>query len=309
VATVNGPQRRSPHVISFQHVHKRYGTVAALDDLTVEVESGRITAFLGANGSGKTTSMRVLLGLSDPDSGTATVNGRRYRDMEFPMRTVGAVLDQGFHPNRSAFNTLRIAAMQAGAPAGNISELLAMVGLTGAARRRVGGFSLGMRQRLALAAALIGDPAVLVLDEPFNGLDPDGISIMRTFLRDYADAGGTVFLSSHLLAEVAQSADDAVIIDKGRLVKAGPVAELSRLLPSAVLVSTTDTALLSQSLVAAGLGVSHPGGDLIEVTGATAEDVGRVAASVGAVVTRMQSSGDDLETVFATLIHHQEGAP
>ncbi len=212
--------------LTFDHLTKRFGAVTALDSFTARVQPGRITAFLGANGSGKTTSMRVLLGLAAPTTGAARIGGRDYRDLEHPLRTVGAVLDQGFHPNRSARNHLRMTARAAGMPDSRADEVLELVGLTEAGRRRTGGFSLGMRQRLALGSALVGDPGVLVMDEPFNGLDPDGIYTLRTFLRSFADRGGTVFLSSHLLAEVAHSADDAVVIDHGRLVTAGPVADL-----------------------------------------------------------------------------------
>ena len=210
--------------LSFHELTKRYGSVTAVDDFTAVAQAGRITAFLGANGSGKTTSMRLLLGLAEPTSGSARIDGQLYRELVHPLCTVGAVLDQGFHPNRSARNHLRITAAQAGLPThdSRVEELLELVDLSRDADRTVGGFSLGMRQRLALAAALIGDPGVLVLDEPFNGLDPDGIRLLRQLLRRFADAGGTVFLSSHLLAEVAQSADELILIHRGHLVTAGP---------------------------------------------------------------------------------------
>ena len=212
--------------LSFHQLVQRYGPVLALDGFTASVLPGRVTAFLGANGAGKTTSMRIMLGLSDPISGAATIDGRRYAELPHPVRVVGTVLDQGFHPNRSARNHLRLVAMQAGMPSARADHLLDFVGLADAARRRVGGFSLGMRQRLALASALVGDPSVLILDEPLNGLDPDGIREMRRFLRQFADDGGTVFLSSHLLAEVAAIADDLVVIDRGRLAVSGAVADL-----------------------------------------------------------------------------------
>jgi ABC-2 type transport system ATP-binding protein len=214
--------------ISFHHLTKTYGPVSALDDFTAAAQPGRITAFLGPNGSGKTTSMRVLLGLSPATSGGATIGGLPYSELRHPQRVVGAVLDQGFHPNRSARSHLRITASQAGLrdPRPRVEEMLDLVDLQPAASRRVGVFSLGMRQRLALASALVGDPTVLILDEPFNGLDPDGIWTMRTFLRSFADSGGTVFLSSHLLAEVAHSADDLVVINRGRLVTAAPAKDL-----------------------------------------------------------------------------------
>jgi ABC-2 type transport system ATP-binding protein len=212
--------------LSFHRLTKTYGAVTVLDGFTATALPGRVTAFLGVNGAGKTTSMRIMLGLSDPTSGTATVDGIRYRDLPHPTRVVGAVLDQGFHPNRTARHHIRLTAMQAGVPAAPGEELLERFGLGDAADRRVGGYSLGMRQRLALASALVGNPSVLVLDEPLNGLDPDGIREMRRFVRWFADAGGTVFLSSHLLGEVAAVADDLVVIHHGRLAAAGPVDEL-----------------------------------------------------------------------------------
>jgi ABC-2 type transport system ATP-binding protein len=212
--------------LAFHHLDKHYGPVVVLDDFTATALPGRVTAFLGVNGAGKTTSMRILLGLSEPTSGTATIDGARYADLRHPTRVVGAVLDQGFHPNRSARNHLRLSAMQAGVSIASVDGLLDRFGLGDAAHRRVGGFSLGMRQRLALASALVGDPSVLILDEPLNGLDPDGIRDMRRFLRSFADAGGTVFLSSHLLSEVAAVADDLVVINRGSLAAAGPVGEL-----------------------------------------------------------------------------------
>ena len=212
--------------LSFHQLTKHYGPVTALDGFTASAQPGRVTAFLGANGAGKTTSMRIMLGLSEPTSGTATIDGSRYADLPHPTRVVGAVLDQGFHPNRTARHHVRLVAMQAGLPAGAGDAQLDRVGLGPAADRRVGGFSLGMRQRLALASALVGDPGVLILDEPLNGLDPDGIRDMRLFLRAFADQGGTVFLSSHLLAEVSAIADDLVVINAGRLAAAGALGDL-----------------------------------------------------------------------------------
>ncbi|MGW5237655.1 ABC transporter ATP-binding protein [Monashia sp. NPDC004114] len=212
--------------LSFHELTKRYGAVTAVDGFTAVAMPGRVTAFVGPNGAGKTTSLKILLGLAEPTSGTATIGGVAYRDLQYPARVVGAVLDQGFHPNRSARNHLRIAARQAGVDPGRADELLQRFGLGGAARRRVGGYSLGMRQRLALASALVGDPSVLVMDEPLNGLDPDGIREMRRFLRGFADRGGTVLLSSHLLSEVEAVADDLIVISTGRLAAAGQLADL-----------------------------------------------------------------------------------
>jgi ABC-2 type transport system ATP-binding protein len=292
--------------ISFQQLTKRYGAVQALDGLSADVLPGRITAFLGANGSGKTTSMRLLLGLCEPTSGAATIGGRAYRSLPHPTRTVGAVLDQGFHPNRVARSHLRIVAAQAGVARSRADTVLEVVGLTAAAGRRVGGFSLGMRQRLALASALVGEPNILVLDEPFNGLDPDGIRFTRDFLRRFADDGGTVFLSSHLLAEVAHHADDALIISHGRLVSVGPIAQL---VPTgtAVVLTTPDADLLAVALSHRGATVTRRGPDDLAVTGMDRELVGRTALDVGAVLVDMRSEGDDLESIFSTLIHAHGG--
>jgi ABC-2 type transport system ATP-binding protein len=295
-------------VIAFDRLTKHYGNVTALDGLTAQVIPGRITAFIGANGSGKTTSMRLLLGLSEPDSGRATIDGQRYAKLQHPTRHVGAVLDQGFHPNRSARNHLRIIAAQAAMPAERAEEVLDLVGLLPAAHRRVGGFSLGMRQRLALASALVGDPETLVLDEPFNGLDPAGIATMRSFLRSFAERGGTVFLSSHLLAEVAHSADDAIVIHRGQLLSAGPVADLSKA-HSGIVVTTEDIDLLAVTLARRGATVTRTGPTTLLLTRVDRLVVGRAALEVGAVVTDLHTVADDLESTFAELIDRQEATP
>ena len=200
----------------------------AVDRLDFEVDPGTVTGFLGPNGAGKTTTLRMLLGLVAPTSGTATIDGRPYRELADPLRRVGAVLEAGgFHPGRSARDHLRVQATAAGLPRTRVDQVLEQTGLAGAGSRRVGGFSLGMRQRLGLAAALLGDPEVLVLDEPANGLDPEGVRWLRGLVRGLAAEGRTVLVSSHLLAEVAQTADQVVIIDKGRLVTQAPMAELT----------------------------------------------------------------------------------
>jgi ABC-2 type transport system ATP-binding protein len=288
--------------ITLRGLTKRYGAVTAVDGLTAEVRPGRVTAFLGANGSGKTTTMRLLLGLSEPTSGIALVGDHTYRELPNPMRTIGAVLDQGFHPNRSARNHLRIVAAQAGVSRSRVDDVLALVGLDGAAKRRVGGFSLGMRQRLSLASAMIGDPSILVLDEPFNGLDPDGIMTMREFFRDFAGRGGTVFVSSHLLAEVATIADDVIIIEAGRLVTAGAIAELA-VGTSRISVTTSDADLLAITLGSRGAQVERVAADQLIVAGVSRDDVGRVAVEAGIVVTELRTLGDDLESIFRNLIH------
>ncbi len=214
--------------IALRGLTKKYGDVLAVDDLSADIRSGRVTGFLGPNGAGKTTTLRMLLGLARPTSGTATIDGVGYRDLSAPSRQVGAVLDTSvFHPARSGRNALRALAAAAGLPAARVNAVLDTVELGPAAGRRVGGYSLGMRQRLALAAALLGEPAVLVLDEPTNGLDPHGVHWLRGFIRTYAAAGGTVLVSSHLLAELTNTVDDVLIINRGRLVEHAPLAELT----------------------------------------------------------------------------------
>jgi ABC-2 type transport system ATP-binding protein len=215
-------------IIAIHGLSKRYGPHRAVDDLSFEVQPGTVTGFLGPNGAGKTTTLRLLLNLVTPDAGTATVNGQPYRRLPEPLHQVGAVLEaSSFHPGRTARAHLRIQALAADADASRIDDVLDLTGLAGVAGRRIGGFSLGMRQRLGLATALLADPEVLILDEPANGLDPEGIRWLRGLLRGFAAEGGTVLVSSHMLVEVAQTIDSAVIIDHGRLIAQGTVAELT----------------------------------------------------------------------------------
>ena len=213
--------------IRIQNLTKRYGPVLGVDDLSFEVRAGRVTGFLGPNGSGKTTTLRILLGLATPTAGTATIGGLPYHQLPDPVRQVGAALDSNtFHPGRSAAQHLRIIATVTGLPRRRVDEVLGLVGLADVAGRRVGGFSLGMRQRLSLAGALLGDPGVLVFDEPLNGLDPDGIRWLRGLVRELAAQDRTVFVSSHLLSEVAQTVDEVVVLSRGRLVAQTPLADL-----------------------------------------------------------------------------------
>ena len=213
--------------VSIHHLTKRFGALAAVDDLSFEFGPGVVTAFLGPNGAGKTTTVRSLLGLVRPDGGTATFDGVAYADLTRPTSVVGAVLEStGAHPARTGIGHLRACAVASGIDRRRVDEVLGMVGLTDAARRRVGGYSLGMRQRLSLATALLGDPQVLILDEPTNGLDPAGVRWLRDVLRHLADDGRTVLVSSHLLTEVSALADNVVIIDRGRLVRAATLHEL-----------------------------------------------------------------------------------
>src|SRR5262245_48725091 len=246
--------------ITVEHLTKRYGDVVAVDDLSFTVVAGRITGFLGPNGAGKTTTLRALLGLARPTAGAATFGGVPYADLPAPAHHVGAVLETAsFHPGRKAREHLRVLATAADLPLSRVDEVLALVGLDGAARRRVKGFSLGMRQRLALAGALLGDPEVLVLDEPTNGLDPDGVRWLRDLLRSFAAEGRTVLVSSHLLAEVAQTVDDVVVIAGGRLVTAGSLDEVVGLAGTGVRtvrVRTPQAADLRATLAARGLTAS-----------------------------------------------------
>jgi ABC-2 type transport system ATP-binding protein len=234
----------TPYAIDIDRLTKRFGTITAVDALSFRVRTGAVTGFLGPNGAGKTTTLRMLLGLVRPTSGRALVTGRRYADLPHPAFVAGAVLEAaGFHPGRTARDHLRVLACPDRIPSSRIDEVLAEVDLTRAAGRRVGGYSLGMRQRLALAAALLGDPPILVLDEPTNGLDPQGVHWLRGFLRRHAGRGGTVLVSSHLLAELALAVDDVVILAGGRLVAQGSLTDLTRDhgdLESAFLAVTTE---------------------------------------------------------------------
>ncbi len=224
-------------VVSVNSLTKRYGEIAAVEDLTFSLGCGSVTGFLGPNGAGKSTTLRVLLGLAEPTSGDALVFGGHYRDIDQPARRVGAVLESNdFHPGRSGRDHLRVLALSAELPRGRVEEVLELVEIAGAADRRVGTYSLGMRQRLGLAGALLGDPELLILDEPANGLDPVGVHWLRTFIRRFADQGGTVLISSHLLAEVAQTVDQVVIINRGRALAIAPLAQLSS--PSKTLEDT-----------------------------------------------------------------------
>ena len=279
---------------------KTFGTVQALDDLTFSVRPGVVTGFLGPNGAGKTTTLRCLLGLVSPSAGTATIDGRLYRDLEDPVRTVGAALESSsFHPGRSARAHLQVMALAAGIPVTRCDALLAQVGLSEFAGRRVGGFSLGMRQRLALAQALLGDPPVLLLDEPANGLDPAGIAWLRGFLRSLAAEGRTVLVSSHVLSEVQQTVDDVVVISRGRLVRQGTLADLDTG-PAAVLVRSPEPARLREALAA--YAVLDDGADgRLRVLGGTPEQVGHLAHLHGIELHELAAEATDLERAFLAM--------
>lgn len=287
-------------VASLTKVFRR--SVTAVKDLSFTVSPGRVTGFLGPNGSGKTTTLRCLLGLVRPTDGQALVDGRPYRDLPNPTGMVGAALEaSGFHPGRTARNHLRVVAAAAGLPASRADEVLEAVGLTDAGRRRLVEYSLGMRQRLALATALLGDPGALILDEPANGLDPEGIAWLRSYLRARAAAGGTVLVSSHALSEMQQTVDDVVIINKGELVQAGTLSSLST--GERVVLRSPDEARLLPLLLREGPGVeadSRPDGSIL-VTGLSAAEVGHLAFSGGCELHELSTESDALERIFLDL--------
>ncbi len=279
---------------------KRYRGRVVVDDLSFEVAPGRITGFLGPNGSGKSTTMKMLLDLAAADHGTATIGGLRYRDLPNPAGTVGVVLEpNAFHPGRTGRNHLRVLARAAGLPVERVDETLAAVGLDPAAgRRRVGTYSLGMKQRLSLAAALLTDPPVLVLDEPANGLDPQGIRELRELLRARAERGHTVLVSSHLLTEVEHVVDDVVVINRGRLVTSGSVDELTS---TRAFVRTPEPDRLGKHLLAAGAQVEFTGDGTIDVSGLELAEIGDVAHTCDVVVHELSRHASSLEDVFFTL--------
>ena len=298
--------------IVVEHLTKQYRAVRAVDDLSFSVGSGRVTGFLGPNGAGKTTTLRALLGLVRPTSGGATFAGTPYPGLAHPMRHVGAVLEvaSSFHPARRARTHLAILATAGSIPRTRVAEVLDLVGLTEAGNRRVGGFSLGMRQRLGLAGALLGDPEILVLDEPTNGLDPAGVRWLRDLLRRFAADGRTVLVSSHLLSEVAQTVDDVVVIASGRLVTQAPLSELEALVPAShgVRIRTPDAAALRDAVHAAGMTAADGEDGTVVITGATTAEIGRVIANAGLVVYEMQPLDHLLEDVFLQLVQDEGSA-
>jgi ABC-2 type transport system ATP-binding protein len=278
------------------HVSKSYGSRLVVEDLTFTVMPGRVTGFLGPNGAGKSTTMKVLLGLARASAGRATIGDRLYRDLLDPARTVGVVLEpNAFHPGRSGRNHLRVLADAGGFPLRRVDEVLELVGLADAASRRVGAYSLGMRQRLSLAAALLGDPPVLVLDEPGNGLDPQGIHDLRALLRERAAHGHTVFVSSHLLSEVEHLADEVVVLNRGRLVTSGVLAELQR---ASVAVRTPQAGDLAGRLTAAGAAVDRSGPEELSVRGMDAATVGDLAAGAAITLHELTAGTGSLEDLF-----------
>jgi ABC-2 type transport system ATP-binding protein len=301
-------------LIEVRGVTKRFGSKTAVDDLTFTVEPGRVTGFLGPNGAGKSTTMRVILGLDRPQAGTATIEGRAYRDLPDPLRTVGALLEaKSVHTGRSARNHMLFLAQTQGIPASRVDEMLALVGLADVAGKRAGGFSLGMSQRLGLAAALLGDPRVLLLDEPVNGLDPEGVLWIRNLMKHLAGEGRTILVSSHLMNEMAVTADHLIVIGRGRLIADASTAEvIARATEKTVRVRTPDPDRLTSLITAAG-GIVTPGGatlpgessadsaGLLTVTNLEAPRVGELAAGASVVLYELTPQLASLEDAFLEL--------
>jgi len=291
-------------VIEAVNLVKRYGKVRAVDDLSFEVLPGRVTGFLGPNGAGKSTTMRMIVGLDAPTSGDVRVDGRSYRSIRRPLLEVGAVLESGsLHGGRSAENHLLCLAQSNGIGRRRVREVLDLVGIEQVARRRAGGFSLGMRQRLGLAAALLGDPAVLICDEPVNGLDPEGILWIRTFLRGLADEGRTVFVSSHLMSEMALMASHLVLVGRGRLIASGTTEDIiARASVAHVLVRTPDPERLRRVLAEAHATVETDGAETrLRVSGLAIEGIGDLAAAHGLTLHELTPQQASLESAFMAL--------
>jgi ABC-2 type transport system ATP-binding protein len=296
-------------VIEVRGLAKRFGPATVVDGLSFAVGAGTVTGFLGPNGAGKTTTLRMLLGLVTPTSGQATIWGKPYRQLGGRRRRVGAVLEtSGFHPGRTVADHLRVRCAATGAARSRIDAVLAETGMGQLAGHRAGHLSLGERQRLGLAGALLGEPEVLILDEPANGLDPAGVLWLRGFLRQLGEQGRTVLVSSHILAEVAQFADRAVVIDRGRLISAGPVAELVKAARQAVVVRTPRAEALRAALVSEGAAVRAAGPDRLEITGLGAEEAATLAAALGIPIYEMTADTGSLEEAFLRLTA-TEGRP
>ncbi len=294
--------RFAPVVITIEHLSKRYGDTLAVNDLSFEVRPGVVTGFLGPNGSGKSTTMRVIMGLDAPTSGSVTVNGHRYRDLHAPLREVGALLDaKAVHPGRTARNHLRALAASNRIPVRRVDEVLEFTGIAAVADKKVGGYSLGMAQRLGIAGALLGDPPVLLFDEPVNGLDPEGIRWIREFFRALAIEGRTVFVSSHLMSEMAQSADEIIVIGRGRFITQNTVDGLTASVNGTVLVRSADNATLRRALEANGASVDVANDGTLTARGSSAEAIGTVALGAGVALYELTPQRISLEEVFMDL--------
>ena len=285
--------------VEVRDLTKRFGSLTAVNNLSFSVEPGRITGFLGPNGAGKTTTLRMLLGLVRPTSGSATIGGQSYGHLRKPQRVVGAALEAtNFHPGRAGRDHLRVMADTAGVDKKRVDEMLELVGIPAAARQRAGGYSMGMRQRLALAGALLGDPQVLLLDEPANGLDPEGIRWLRMLLRHLSSQGKTILISSHMLSEVEQTVDEVVIIANGKLIRQGAISDLPTEHVSTV--RTSDSKLLVQALTTSGLTATELDGS-IQVIGRDLVRIGDIALRAGLPIHELRANENDLEKLFFEL--------
>ena len=294
-------------MIEAHQLTKRYGEKTAVDELTFSVKPGRITGFLGPNGAGKSTTMRLILGLDAPTQGTVTVDGKAYRDFAAPLHEVGALLEaRSVHTGRSAYHHLLAMAQTHGIPRSRVRELIAMVGLDEVARKRVGQFSLGMGQRLGIAAALLGDPQVLILDEPINGLDPEGVRWIRDLLKGLAAEGRTIFLSSHLMSEMSVTADHLIIIGRGHLIRDVSLLDfVEEYSKHVVRVRSPEATRLREVILGPRVRVSSVGPTVLEVEGLTAAQIGDAAARNGLALHELAQEKTSLEEAFMELTHHE----
>ncbi len=290
-------------MIQVEHLTKRYGSTTAVDDVTFTVRPGQVTGFLGPNGAGKSTTMRMIVGLDRPSAGRVTVGGIHYSEHRAPLHEVGALLEAGsVHPGRSAYNHLLALGATHGIGTTRVREVIALAGLEKVARKRVGGFSLGMGQRLGIATALLGDPQIVMLDEPVNGLDPEGVLWVRTLVRQLAAEGRTVFLSSHLMSEMAQTADHVIVLGRGKVIADAPIQDIiDRASRGAVSVRSPEASTLAQLLRAADTTVTLTESGVLEVVGRTSEEIGEIAAGAGIVLHQLTSVQSSLEDAYLQL--------
>lgn len=290
-------------MIEIQHLSKRYGSKLAVDDISATIKPGVVTGFLGPNGAGKSTTMRMIVGLDHPSSGTVLVGGKRYAEHRAPLREVGALLEaKAVHTGRTAFNHLLALAATHGIPKKRVKEVIELTGLSSVANKRVGGFSLGMGQRLGIAAALLGDPHTLILDEPVNGLDPEGVLWVRELTRHLAREGRTVFLSSHLMSEMAQTADHVIVLGRGRIIADAPMSDvIAASAGNLVHVRTAQPGELTRALAGPDISVTARETGLLEVAGLDARQIGECAASAGIVLHELTPVNASLEDAYLAL--------
>jgi ABC-2 type transport system ATP-binding protein len=302
-------------MIEAQGLTKRYGDRVAVDSIDFQVRPGLVTGFLGPNGAGKSTTMRLIVGLDRPTAGTVTVNGKRYADLTAPLHEVGVLLDaKAVHTGRSALNHLRAIAATHGIGRRRIDEVIALTGLESVAKKRVGGFSLGMGQRLGIASALLGDPGILILDEPVNGLDPEGVIWVRTLARQLAAEGRTVFLSSHLMSEMAETADHIIVLGRGRIIADAPIDDvIAQATGTTVRVRTPDASRFATMLKAPKVSVTQSAPDLLEVNGLPSARIGELAASSQVVLHELTPIAGSLEDAYLALteddVEYRAGRP